>query len=59
MQGFEDLNKAGMYIKSKKHNRGVSKQNWKQIVQYMNYKSRIRLVDPKNFIYLSPMRRLS
>ena len=48
MHGFEDLNKLGMYSRSKKHNRNVAKQNWKQIIQYMNYKSKVKLVNPKN-----------
>jgi len=46
--GFEDLSKNNMYGHSRKHNRDVSKQNWKQIVQYMSYKGRVELVDPKN-----------
>lgn len=46
--GFEDLNKLGMYSRSKKHNRDVAKQNWKQIIQYMSYKSKVKLVNPKN-----------
>ena len=46
--GFEDLAKQGMFKRSKKHNRDVAKQNWKQIIQYMSYKSRVKLVNPKN-----------
>jgi len=46
--GFEDLKKRGMYNKRKKHNRDITKQNWKTIIQYMNYKSKIKLVNPKN-----------
>ncbi len=48
VHGFEDLDKQGMRNRSKKHNRDVAKQNWKQIIQYMSYKSRVKLVDPKN-----------
>jgi len=48
VNGFEDLSKAGMLNESRKHNRDVAKQNWKQIVQYMSYKSMVKLVDPKN-----------
>jgi len=46
--GFEDLNKAGMFSDSREHNRDIAKQNWKQIVQLMNYKSEVKLVDPRN-----------
>jgi len=46
--GFEDLNKAGMFNKSREHNRDIAKQNWKQIVQLMNYKTEVKLVDPRN-----------
>jgi len=53
--GFEDLEKQGMYNKLKKHNREVAKQNWKQIVQYMSYKSRVKLVNPKNTSSICPM----
>jgi len=55
VHGFEDLNKTGMLNKSRKHNRDISKQNWKQIVQYMNYKSRVKLVDPKNSSSICPL----
>jgi len=48
VHGFEDLNKAGMFDDSRKHNREISKQNWRQIIRYMNYKGRVKLVDPKN-----------
>jgi len=45
--GFEDLDKQGMYKRSKKHNRDIAKQNWKQIIQYMSYKSKVKLIDPR------------
>ncbi|OYT30508.1 MAG: transposase [Thermofilum sp. ex4484_82] len=45
--GFENLDKLGMYSRSKKHNRDVAKQNWKLIIQYMSYKSKVKLVNPK------------
>jgi len=48
VHGFEDLNKAGMFNKSREHNRDIAKQNWKQIVQFMSDKSEIKLVDPRN-----------
>jgi len=46
LHGFESLEKQGMYSDSRKHNRDVAKQNWKQIVQYMSYKARVELVNP-------------
>jgi len=46
--GFEDLNKAGMFNESREHNRDIAKQNWKQIVQFMSYKTEVKLVDPRN-----------
>jgi len=55
IHGFENLEKQGMYSKSRKHNRDVAKQNWKQIIQYTNYKSTIKLVDPKNTSSTCPM----
>ena len=46
LHGFEDLEKQGMYKRSKKHNRDIAKQNWSQIIQYMTYKSKVKLVNP-------------
>lgn len=46
--GFENLDKQGMYNDRRTHNRVISKQNWKQIVFLMSYKSRIKLLNPKN-----------
>jgi len=48
IHGFEDLNKEGMFNDSREHNRDTAKQNWKQIVSYMSYKTEIKLVDPRN-----------
>jgi len=48
VHGFEDLNKAGMFNDLREHNRDIAKQNWKQIVSFMSYKSEIKLVDPRN-----------
>jgi len=47
VHGFEDLNKEGMFNTSKDHNRDITKQNWKQIVNYMKYKSEVKLIDPR------------
>ena len=55
VHGFEDLKKERMYNKRRKHNRDISKQNWKQIVQLMSYKSRVKLVDPKYTSTTCPM----
>jgi len=46
--GFEDLSKKGMYNNSRKHNREISQQNWKQIIKMMNYKASVKLVNPVN-----------
>ena len=55
VHGFEDLKKERMYNKRRKHNRDISKQNWKQIVQYMSYKGRVEFVDPKYTSSTCPM----
>ena len=46
--GFGGLEKRGMFTKRKTHNRVISKQNWKQIIQLMSYKANIRLLNPYN-----------
>ena len=53
--GFEDLEKQGMHNKRKRHNRDIAKQNWKMIIQYMSYKSRVKLVNPKDTSSTCPM----
>ncbi len=55
LHGFENLNKHNMYSESRKHNRDISKQNWKQITGYMTYKARVRLVDPRKTSSTCPM----
>ena len=55
--GFEDLEKQGMYNRRKKHNRDIAKQNWKMIIQYMSYKSKVKLVNPKNTSSTCPLCR--
>lgn len=55
VHGFENLDKRGMYWRSRKHNRDVGKQNWKMIVQYMGYKSRVKLVDPRGTSITCPL----
>ncbi|NJD78252.1 MAG: transposase [Candidatus Methanoperedens sp.] len=46
--GFEDLDKKGMFKKSKKWNRELSSTDWKTIVKHMDYKSSVELVPPYN-----------
>ncbi|RDD53752.1 MAG: hypothetical protein BA066_02650 [Candidatus Korarchaeota archaeon NZ13-K] len=55
IHGFEDLNKDSMYNRSKKHNRDINKQNWKQIVRCMSYKSEVKLVNPRYTSSTCPM----
>jgi len=47
VHGFEDLNKEGMFNESREHNRDIAKQNWRQIVSCMRYKSEVKLADPR------------
>jgi len=44
-----------MYNKRRKHNREISKQNWKTITQYMNYKGKVKLIDPRYTSSTCPM----
>jgi putative transposase len=46
--GFEHLGKNGMLNDSKEHNRNVSKSDWKTIITFMGYKSRVVILNPKN-----------
>ena len=48
VQGFEDLRKERMFNGSKKHNRNVSKSDWKTIIKFMGYKSRVVILNPRN-----------
>ncbi len=48
LHGFEDLRKEEMFNKSKNHNRKVAKSDWKVIQAFMDYKSRIEILNPKN-----------
>ena len=52
---FEKLDKKGMFSKRRKHNREISKQNWRTIVQYMSYKSEVELVSAKGTTSTCPM----
>ena len=44
-----------MFSKRKKHNRDISKQNWRTIVQYMRYKSYVKPVSAKGTTSTCPM----
>jgi putative transposase len=48
VHGFEDLRKERMFNGSKEHNRNISKSSWKTIIEFMSYKSRVILLNPKN-----------
>lgn len=48
VHGFEDLRKKNMFNCSKEHNRRIAKTNWKMITSFMSYKSRVKLLNPKN-----------
>jgi putative transposase len=48
IHGFEDLRKSRMLNVSKEHNRNISKSDWKMIITFMNYKSNVILLNPKN-----------
>jgi len=48
VHGFEDLRKSRMLNGSKVHNRNTSKSNWKTIIAFMSYKSKVALLNPKN-----------
>jgi putative transposase len=48
IHGFEDLRKDRMLNGSKKHNRNISKSNWKTIIALLSYKSKVVLLNPKN-----------
>jgi putative transposase len=46
--GFEHLGKIRMLNYSKEHNRNISKSDWKTIITFMEYKSKVVLLNPKN-----------
>jgi putative transposase len=48
VHGFEDLRKENMFSYSKEHNRRIAKINWKMIVSFMSYKSKVKFLNPKN-----------
>jgi putative transposase len=46
--GFEYLGKNRMLKSSKKHNRDISKSDWKTIITFISYKSEVMLINPEN-----------
>jgi len=44
---FEDLEKEGMYNRSKKHNRSIGLHDWRWLVNVLSYKVRVVQVDPR------------
>jgi len=46
--GFEDLRKNRMLNGSREHNRRISKSNWRTIITFMSYKSKVVLLNPRN-----------
>ncbi len=50
--GFEDIDKNKLFIRrgrrTKKWNKELGYNNWKQIIDIMEYKSNIEIVDPEN-----------
>jgi putative transposase len=46
--GFEYLSKNRMLNGSKKHNRNISKSDWKTIITLISCKSKVALLNPKN-----------
>jgi putative transposase len=46
--GFEHLGKNRMLNSSKEHNRNISKSDWKTIITFISYKSRVVLLNPRN-----------
>jgi len=48
VHGFEDLRKKNMFSYSREHNRRIAKTNWKMITSFTSYKSKVKLLNPKN-----------
>jgi transposase len=48
IHGLEYLGKDRMLNGSREHNRRVSKSDWKTIMTFMSYKSRVVLFNPRN-----------
>ncbi|MBS7611730.1 transposase [Candidatus Bathyarchaeota archaeon] len=48
IHGFEDIEKKGMFTKSRRHNRNIAKSDWKTIIRLMSCKSMVQPLDPHN-----------
>jgi len=48
IHGFENLRKDKMLNGLRKHNRNISKSDWKTIITLMNYKAKTVILNPKN-----------
>jgi putative transposase len=48
IHGFEYLGKNRMLNSSKEHNRNISKSDWKTIITFISYKSKVVPLNPKN-----------
>jgi putative transposase len=48
IHGFEGLRKNRMLNGSRKHNRNISKSDWKTIITFMDYKAKTVILNPKN-----------
>jgi putative transposase len=48
IHGFEGLKKNRMLNSLRKHNRNISKSDWKTIITLMGYKAKIVILNPKN-----------
>jgi putative transposase len=48
IHGFENLRKNRMFNGSRKHNRNISKSDWRTIITFMSYKAKTVILNPKN-----------
>ncbi len=48
VHGFEDLEKRRMFTYSKIHNRRIAKSDWKTMIAFMSYKSKVKILNPYN-----------
>jgi len=48
IHGFEDLRKNRMLNSLRKHNRNISKSDWKTIITFMDYKAKTVILNPRN-----------
>jgi len=48
IHGFEGLRKNRMLNSSRRHNRNISKSDWRTIITFMGYKAKTVILNPKN-----------